>query len=47
MKHNTTQYNNKLLPIKGKAILVQDWTGPEGSTMLMLSDLMTMGTLKW
>jgi hypothetical protein len=47
MKHNTTQYNNKQLPIKGKAILVQDWTGPEGSGRLMLSDFKTVGALKW
>ena len=47
MNHNTTQYNNKLLPIKGRAILVQDWTGLEGSRRLMLSDFMTTGTFKW
>jgi hypothetical protein len=47
MNHNTTQYNNKLLPIKGKAILVQDWRGLEGSRSLMLSDFMAIGTLKW
>jgi len=30
--------------VKGKAIPLEAWTGPEGSRRLMLSDFMTIGT---
>ena len=30
--------------VKGKAIPLQPWTGPEGSSSLMLPDFMTIGT---
>jgi len=30
--------------IKGKAIPLQDWTGPEGSGRLRLPDFKTVGT---
>jgi hypothetical protein len=32
---------------KGKAILLQAWTGPEGSRRLRLPDFKTIGTWKW
>ena len=34
-------------PIKGKAIPVQAWTGPEGSRRLGLPDFKTNDTLRW
>jgi len=33
--------------VKGKAILLQAWTGPEGSRRLMLPDFKTISTLRW
>jgi len=36
----TVQYRN----IKGKAITLQAWTGPEGSRRLRLPDFKTIGT---
>ena len=33
--------------VKGKAILLQAWTGPEGSTRLRLPNFKTIGTLRW
>jgi len=33
--------------MKGEAIPVQAWTGPEGSRRLRLTDFKTIGTLKW
>jgi len=32
---------------KSKAILLQAWTGPEGSRRLRLPDFMTVGTWRW
>jgi len=32
---------------KGKAILLQARTGPEGSRRLRLPDFKTLGTLRW
>jgi len=32
---------------KGKAIPLQAWTGPEGSTRLRLPDFMKIGTKRW
>jgi hypothetical protein len=32
------------LPVKGKAIPLQAWTGPEGSRSLRLPDFKTIGT---
>jgi len=32
------------LLVKGKAIPLQEWTGPEGSRWLRLLDFMTIGT---
>jgi hypothetical protein len=32
---------------KGKAILLQAWTGPEGSRSLRLPDFKPFGTLRW
>ena len=41
-------FNNALLVImisgKGKAIPLQAWTGPEGSSMLSLPDFKTIST---
>jgi len=33
--------------IKGKAIPLQAWTGPEGSKRLRLPDFKTIGTWRW
>jgi len=33
-----------ILHVKGKAVTVQHWTGPEGSRRLRLPDFMTLGT---
>jgi len=33
--------------VKGKAIPLQAWTGPEGSRRLRLPDFKTTGTWKW
>jgi len=33
--------------VKGKAIPLQAWTGPEGSRSLRLPDFKTIGTLRW
>jgi hypothetical protein len=33
-----------LLIVKGKAIPLQDWTGPEGSRRLRFPDFKTVGT---
>jgi len=35
------------LDVKGKAIPLQAWTGPEGSSRLRLPDFKTNGTWKW
>jgi len=32
---------------KGKAIPLQTWTAPEGSTRMRLSDFKTFGTCRW
>jgi len=37
-------YNTKSTKIKGKAIPLQAWTGPEGSRRLKLPDFKTIGT---
>jgi hypothetical protein len=37
----TKQYKNN---VKGKAIPLQAWTGPEGSRRLRLPDFKTVGT---
>jgi len=34
----------KFFTVKGKAITLQAWTGPEGSRSLMLSKFKTIGT---
>jgi hypothetical protein len=33
--------------VKGKAISLQAWTGPEGSMRFRLPDFKTIGTRKW
>ena len=33
--------------VKGKAIPLQAWTGPEGSRRVRLPDFKTIGTRKW
>jgi hypothetical protein len=33
--------------VKGKAIPLQDWTGPEGSRSLRPPDFKTVGTWRW
>jgi len=33
-----------IIPVKGKAIPLQAWTGPEGSRRLRLPDFKTIGT---
>jgi len=38
------RWPNKHAKNKGKAILLQAWTGPEGSKELRLPDFMTIGT---
>ena len=42
-------YSKRLLVIsfRNKAILLQAWTGPEGSRRLRLPDFMTIGTRRW
>jgi hypothetical protein len=35
---------NKFRTVKGKAIPLQAWTGPEGSRRLRLPDFKTIGT---
>jgi hypothetical protein len=35
------------IKVKGKAIPLQAWTGPEGSRRLRLPDFMTIGTWRW
>jgi hypothetical protein len=42
MNYTENTFNNS--KGRGKKILVQDWTGPEGSGRLRLPDFMTMGT---
>jgi hypothetical protein len=37
----------KLNKDKGKAIPLQAWTGPEGSTRVRLPDFKTIGTWRW
>ena len=38
----------RILPdIKGKALPLQVWTGPEGSRRLKLPDFKTIGTFRW
>jgi len=32
---------------KGKTILLEAWTGPEGSRRLRLPDFKTIGTWRW
>jgi hypothetical protein len=44
---NTTLRRNTLFKVKGKAIPLQAWTGPEGSRRLRLPDFMTIGIWKW
>jgi len=33
--------------LKGKTVLLQAWTGPEGSRSLRLPDFKTIGTWRW
>jgi hypothetical protein len=33
-----------IYPCKGKAIIIQDWTGPESSRRLRVTDFKTFGT---
>jgi hypothetical protein len=33
--------------VKGKAVPLQAWTGPEGSRRLRLPDFKTLGTRRW
>jgi len=35
------------MPVKGKAIPLQAWTGPEGSSRLRLPDFKTVRTWRW
>ena len=37
-------FHHILLKVKGKAIPLQAWTGPEGSRSLRLPDFKTIGT---
>ena len=37
----------QLVKVKGKAIPLQAWTGPEGSRRLRLPDFKTVGTWRW
>jgi len=41
------QHLNLNVQSKDKAISLQAWTGPEGSTRLMFPDFKTIGTWKW
>ena len=36
-----------LMEVKGKAIPLQAWTGPEGSRSLRVPDFKTVGALRW
>jgi hypothetical protein len=42
--YNSYERNQQVAIIKGKAIPLQAWTGPEGSRRLRLPDLKTIGT---
>jgi len=44
--HSLAIYSNKLIiyGVKGKAIPLQAWTGPEGSRRLKLPDFKKVGT---
>jgi hypothetical protein len=46
VEENTHFIFNNVFPkvVKGKAIPLQAWTGPEGSRRLRLPDLKTVGT---
>ena len=43
----TSHGRNNITFIKGKAIPLQAWTGPEGFTRLGLPDFKTVGTRRW
>jgi hypothetical protein len=47
LKYNTFILFIIYLNVKGKAIPLQAWTGPEGSRKLRLPDFMTIGTCRW
>jgi hypothetical protein len=44
---NKRTYNDQKSYIKGKAIPLQAWTGPEGSRRLRLPDFKAVGTRRW
>jgi hypothetical protein len=41
------QFKLKWILVKGKAIPVQGWTGPEASMMLRMPYFKTVGTSRW
>jgi hypothetical protein len=44
MKHNGSLSIKNTEKVKGRAIPLQAWTGPEGSRRLRLPDFKTIGT---
>jgi len=44
LKYSNYDVNKNIMEIKGKAIPVQAWTGPEGSRRLRPPDFKTIGT---
>ena len=45
--NRTNKIINKQMDIKGKAMPLQAWTGPEGSSRLRLPNFKTIGTCSW
>jgi len=46
-KHCTYTFSELVNCVKGKAIPLMAWTGPEGSRRLRLPDFKTIGTWRW
>jgi hypothetical protein len=42
--YSKTEFSIVIYPIKRKAVPLQAWTGPEGSSRLRLPDFKTIGT---
>jgi len=42
MYHNQASYKCIMYKVKGKAVLLQAWSGPEGSKKLRFPDFMTV-----
>jgi hypothetical protein len=42
LRYSQQTYSSRMLKVKGKAVPLQAWSGPEGSRKLRLPDYMTM-----